>query len=523
MAPYCSGGAVYNSALGSCRCPVGEYSQLGGTCATGTPLCSGGSVYRSAANVCACPSSEYFNGTACVVPVAITYPSNAVYPTNVPIIRNATLVSSLPQGTVANVSASIGIQIQTTANSIASSVNGISVKLACISCSAATGNATANGTIEGFVGNGTLSTTANAIAQNAILLRGLVVNYTPHGYTPDLNTSNITERGNSTYVAKWVAAGNSSTVVVNISAIKTAASSPQTLGSVPLVQRVAVPLIKQAFENTTVVNKTTTQQIYVAQTLAGNKTTTRYVPANVTTYGSESAAVVSISNVQNGFATKVNVTGSGIPVRSVNFSVRNNFTASAISIKSYTSANQLGSAGATLPAPPGKAAGYIAVNSTIGDANVRNVNYTFNVTRTWMLNNNVSPENLSLYRYNVSTSSWTKLKTTLVSSNSTSYLYRASSPGMSFYAITGSPFNITAANVAITIRPTNSSTNSTASNAASPYGSLTQTAIVVAVIAMIIIFLILGRPPARSYGQAQDDGHLPETPQGPEPAKQTNY
>lgn len=389
--------------------------------------------------------------------VPLNFSTNVVYANTLPI-ANYSSVNSIPKGVVLNISATIGVPITSVANSIANAVNGIPIRFACLSCNGTT-NVPPNGIIEGFVLNTTIANSTfvkkaiasnviqsnsianigGAIAQNQMLLKQLVSNYTPSGFSPLSNTSVVVKQNATTYRTQWAAQSSTASAYVNVSVFKT--NNAITINSIPPGQRAVIPYIKSAFNTTNVTNRTTVQQVYITQLINSSKTVVKYVPTNVTVYKSSNATVIGVTNLANNVNHYVTIPKTTVIISNVSLSVKNNQTLSVIAIKTYPS-NTTSIKGKRLPILPGTTASYLLVNSTINDSNIKSLNYTFNITISWAINNRIDPRNLSMYRLNASTGAWTKLNTTLVYSNATNIVYRAKSPGLSVYAVSGGVFII---------------------------------------------------------------------------------
>ena len=81
----------------------------------------------------------------------------------------------------------------------------------------------------------------------------------------------------------------------------------------------------------------------------------------------------------------------------------------------------------------GKTYHYIQVDKTnFTDTDVNKVYIKFAVNKTWLTGNEVSPTNISLYRW---TNKWNEMPTTLISNDSYEYFYQAESPGFSYFLI----------------------------------------------------------------------------------------
>jgi hypothetical protein len=95
-------------------------------------------------------------------------------------------------------------------------------------------------------------------------------------------------------------------------------------------------------------------------------------------------------------------------------------------------------------------AGYIRVDHSIANENVRNVTFTFRVRKDRLAGNETGPEDVALYRYEEGT--WVELPTRLASEGSTHYFFEAVAPGLSDFAtgVKQAKFRITDAVVTVT-------------------------------------------------------------------------
>jgi len=380
-----------------------------------------------------------------VHPTLINFSTNVTYTNEIPKVVNSVTVNSLSVGVTQNISASMGVSILEMENSIYKTTNGITIRFGCRGCNQ-TSVIQPNSIIEGFVFNGTItnsilsrlaaSNPSAIIAQNKSAFRQFVSNYTPSGFTPIFNTSNITQQNATAYRAQWVATSNASSSYVNISAFRAISSDPTLANSVTLSDRIAAPYIADTFNNTDVVNRTIQHEIYISHIISGNNTNAKYIPSNITTYKTDNAVVISATDVVKDFTNHISIQKSTVLIRNISLSVKQNFTATAISIRSY-SANELNLTGRRLPNLAGRIGGYLFINSTINDPSIKAVNYTFNETPAWFVQHSLDPHNFSMYRLNATTNTWTKLNTVLISSNASTLVYKASSPGISKYAFAG--------------------------------------------------------------------------------------
>jgi PGF-pre-PGF domain-containing protein len=460
------------------------------------------------------------NAVTTVAPVnvvTIAPATNATYPSSLGQLLTTGPVPTTPSSAIQNISATIGVPVQNVGSSIANAIGSPS-SVSCVSCGNGAPQAL-NGIVAGFVANITVSNAtfikaavarnaipatalpniANVVAQNPVILKQLVSNYTPSGFRQVQNSTSVTVQNSSTVNVKWVALANSTNSTVNISALQSMPPSTSAASSLPLSTRVVQPYMAGTFNSSSVVNRSITQQLHISDAITGSRAVAKYTPTNVTVYSAAKAAVISVTNVGGGASTQMRIPRTNMPIRNITLTTKANITASGVSVKAYP-ANATSVASIAVPKPPGTTLGYIYVNSTISDSQMSAVNYTFNVTQSWVRQNSVDPYSLAMFRYNTTTASWARLQTTLVSANSTSYVYMARSTGMSIYAISGS-LNLTSANAAITINMTNAqnATNSTKlAQAAQQYSRLIQTLIVIVVAAAaIILVLFLRKPPMK--------------------------
>lgn len=75
------------------------------------------------------------------------------------------------------------------------------------------------------------------------------------------------------------------------------------------------------------------------------------------------------------------------------------------------------------------------VNSTLSDAEVIGAEYNFSVSRAWINNTGLLPQQVTLYKYIVANGTWMPMQTSLTGSNSTEYHFSALSDSLSTYLV----------------------------------------------------------------------------------------
>jgi len=97
---------------------------------------------------------------------------------------------------------------------------------------------------------------------------------------------------------------------------------------------------------------------------------------------------------------------------------------------------QITQRGATSALPPGVAYKYMDVSKTgLVDENVANVTFAFAVPNSWFAQNSVDYRHVKLYRFQAG--AWNELETVWLRSDGAYHYYRAVSPGLSVFAISG--------------------------------------------------------------------------------------
>jgi PGF-pre-PGF domain-containing protein len=127
---------------------------------------------------------------------------------------------------------------------------------------------------------------------------------------------------------------------------------------------------------------------------------------------------------------------------SVLYEIRARFKNSSVSkfnISVLNSSQQFG----PLPPPNREIYQYISINTTnynttnsSVDPYISNVTYNFQVNSSWIAQQNVPAQNITLMKYINTTASWIQLPTTLVGFNSSYYDYSAVSNSFSLYVVT---------------------------------------------------------------------------------------
>jgi PGF-pre-PGF domain-containing protein/PGF-CTERM protein len=170
------------------------------------------------------------------------------------------------------------------------------------------------------------------------------------------------------------------------------------------------------------------------------------VSNSTATYSIEvSGSVVQQARLPNGFSAQISNASSGAPVLvggNDGAATANGTTIQSLLLRTeggdYT-LNVTGSESApngtsplSLP-PDGAAFSYFTVDHSVPDSEIENVTFRFRIDRVTLSNTSTQPTNVTLYRY--VDESPTPLRSSLVRETSTAFIYEATSPGLSVFAV----------------------------------------------------------------------------------------
>ena len=121
-----------------------------------------------------------------------------------------------------------------------------------------------------------------------------------------------------------------------------------------------------------------------------------------------------------------------------------------VSLSVATNASRFGDVPAFGPADGTEPAGYVRVEHSIANEDVRNATFTLRVRRDRVAGNETGPEDVAFYRHEDGT--WTELPTRLIGEGDTHYFFEARAPGLSDFAtgVKQAKFRITEAVVTVT-------------------------------------------------------------------------
>ncbi|MBU4124603.1 MAG: PGF-pre-PGF domain-containing protein, partial [Nanoarchaeota archaeon] len=178
------------------------------------------------------------------------------------------------------------------------------------------------------------------------------------------------------------------------------------------VSSVSIRYSVPALGTTTAATTTTT-----SSSLTGGLTTTVY---------EQSVAIVAIPS---GETKTMTFTTSELAVSSIDITAKNSLTNIALKINTLTSLPSTVTASTEVYK-------YLQFTPTrISESDLEKAVIRFKVTKSWISNNNIDEDKVSLNRW--ANSKWNELPTTRVAEDSTNYIYEAETPGFSYFVIKG--------------------------------------------------------------------------------------
>jgi len=140
--------------------------------------------------------------------------------------------------------------------------------------------------------------------------------------------------------------------------------------------------------------------------------------------GTKTSAVVAVT-MQAGTTKTLNFT-TDVIVLSVSFKAKADVTAGSVAVNGENAKPE------GMSTPDGAVYGYL--NVTAMGIQADSIKIRFSVSKTWIADHNINKSTVRLNRYD---SDWNVLPTILVSDEGGNYLYDASTPGFSIFAVTG--------------------------------------------------------------------------------------
>lgn len=282
---------------------------------------------------------------------------------------------------------------------------------------------------------------ADALGVNSSLQLQFAADATPLGFAVTNGTVSTARDGTENTFISWQAATQpaESPVTIRSSSQGVTFSS----GGLPSMFNNVYDYLALGPGNATV---QTQQQIQAVSGIQNDSYATRYIMSNITIMSNDKAYVVGMTNMVGGVENRFDTHGLKQEFNNISVVVKHNFTNYDMAVIHNSN---LSTSGCTTLAcwkesivkgvPPDSAPdltySYVFVNSTINDSEIVRVTYGFNVSKQWVQEQNISGNDVVLYRANATTREWEQLPTKLVGENATDYFYTAVSPGMSLYAI----------------------------------------------------------------------------------------
>jgi len=178
---------------------------------------------------------------------------------------------------------------------------------------------------------------------------------------------------------------------------------------------------------------------------SGGGATTTVTVATTTTTTPPVKESETVSSIPAG--TTGNFSFETTPITEINVEVKNAVTNAQITVTKTDTAPSTVSIAA-----PGNVYAYFNIEKiNLADANVNKITINFKVEKSWITNNNIDVNTITMNRY--VNGAWTPITTKLVSSNGY-YYFEAESPGLSVFAVTAQKVVTTTAPTTVPVTTT---------------------------------------------------------------------
>lgn len=336
-----------------------------------------------------------------------------------------------------------------------------------------------NATKKGWIANP--NDIAQAIYSYKDAALGFAASATPAGLMPLNSTVSAYQQGDASAFVSWQA--SSAVSALNSSA---AADAAAQYGA-------ALPLGAQ-------VQTSDFNEIHSVTGINGNSYVQRLVPSQVQVKQAGNTTIVGATNLLAGVQNYLNTSASGSAFDNISIVPSSNMTSYSVEVVNS------GNSTSTAKVNPSYAVySYAYVNSTIGDSNIVNVTYAFNVSKQWLQEKQLNPTWVVLLRFNTTTDSWQQLPTNETGQDISNYYFAAVSPGMSDYAIAS-----TAPNAQSSVGQASSNGNGSGISSYYPYIGGVILVLIIAGVLMMRKGKGGGSPPS-AYPQQQSAPASPPT------------
>ena len=169
--------------------------------------------------------------------------------------------------------------------------------------------------------------------------------------------------------------------------------------------------------------------VMVTYTIPAAAATTTTTPGGGSTPTVGTEATTTFSSIAAGLTNTMLMSKSGLPMKKIDFVTSDSATNVKLTVKTASQPSGVSS--------PGTVFAWINVTHTnLNDSDIQSAVLYFNVTKSWLTTHSLQQNEVYLQRYTTA-SGWALLDTTRLGESATEVAYRATSPGLSFFAITG--------------------------------------------------------------------------------------
>jgi PGF-pre-PGF domain-containing protein len=277
---------------------------------------------------------------------------------------------------------------------------------------------------------------ANIIFSNTIFIKNFIYNYTPTGFTLLNATINNIKNNNSTLIS-WSMISNISNSSINVSALKNIANNNLTTYN-NIYKIIYAKILLNYFNNTNSIEIKNYHIIYAISNITGENDIIKYIPANISILEGENKTVAEINNIEKDISTYIIIKNKNIIIKNITINPKE----SAKSISTMIQELNNSEFGKIFPSIETKLyesqinpIKFFYINSSLNDSVINYVDYTFNVTKSFLKEHNINASYIQLFKYFISNNTWIALPTKIIGENITNYIYKTQSSGISIYVV----------------------------------------------------------------------------------------
>jgi len=273
------------------------------------------------------------------------------------------------------------------------------------------------------LGNYTISAYANTTANYTSISNNTIIVQIRDTTAPTISSFTLT-RTATIYVGTPLTASDFSCVATDNDAVATTAITGFDTSS-------AGDKVSTCTVTDVVGHSSTTTEVYTVRTSTSSSTGGTSGGSTSSTTTETGKAVAYVPSISSNSAATITISkATATNINEIKLSVISQVSGI------YVTVNKLADKPADVAiAPTGTTMSYMSIVTDVANANVKNSTINFEVSKSWIANNNIDQDKVYLNRY--TNNQWYRLATVKLSEDSANVYYQATTPGFSYFAVTG--------------------------------------------------------------------------------------